>query len=345
MPRHDHPAKTTPRFLRPRPALSVLIATRNRGDMVLKTIEAILEGHVQDLEILVIDQSDSDSTERALRQRYHHDERVRYLHDAGSGAGRARNLGLWNVQGQIVAITDDDCLPDAGWSENILAAFEDHPDASLLFGEVLAPPIDFAHYTVPALAVPSSRLESGLRGRAARIEGMSANMALRHDAALLLRGFDVHFGTGSPRWSAEDCELHYRALHMGFRVLITSEVRVLHVGIRTIRESWALWWRDGQGIGALVAVMMREGHPRAALHYWYWYIGRIWQSAAIRVLLRRKPYGLRLAKHLTAATIVGYQTERRHPLAGRAAHVHEAPFLRMASEPSEQATGERAFRQ
>ena len=41
------------------------------------------------------------------------------------GLGYARNTGVRNAKGDIIAFTDDDCIVDPLWLKEILAGFED----------------------------------------------------------------------------------------------------------------------------------------------------------------------------------------------------------------------------
>jgi glycosyltransferase involved in cell wall biosynthesis len=53
--------------------------------------------------------------------------RVVFQNNAGPAA--ARNRGVQEARGEIIAFTDDDCLPEPAWLETLVAAVRAHPDA------------------------------------------------------------------------------------------------------------------------------------------------------------------------------------------------------------------------
>lgn len=295
------------------PRVSVIIATRNRPRDIVCAVESVRRGTVQAFEIVVVDQSDDDATWVALSDALQEDVRIRYLRDAARGAAHARNLGLRATCADIIAITDDDCLVPDTWLADILAAFERYPEVALLFGAVEAPPHDYRREVIPVLLLSrrQRRVERGLHGRGGRLQGISANMALRRSLCMALDGFDPRFGVGSERWSGEDLELHYRALRRGEHVLIEPTITVLHLGKRAMQDAWGLWRRDALGCGAVAAHIARAGNLFVALHVWWWYIGRIGWNAVIHMITLRFPTGLRLAWWMVCYFGEGFRVEWR----------------------------------
>jgi glycosyltransferase involved in cell wall biosynthesis len=88
------------------PRLSVLITTFNRPQLVQEAIASVL---AQDagppFEILVVDDGSSAETRDALRR---FDGVIRYVRQENRGLNAARNHGLRLVEGDLVAILDDD---------------------------------------------------------------------------------------------------------------------------------------------------------------------------------------------------------------------------------------------
>lgn len=295
------------------PSVSVVIATRNRPREIVTALESVARGTEQRFEVVVVDQGDDDATQVALHGSYGADARIRHLRDAGRGAAMARNVGLCAARAEIIAITDDDCIVSPTWLADILAAFEGHPTVELLFGAVDAPPHDYQHEVIPVLLLSrrQRRVERGLGGRSGRLQGISANMALRRRLFVALDGFDPRFGVGGACWSGEDFELHYRALRQGKRVLIEPGISVLHLGKRAMGDAWELWRRDALGCGAVAAYITRAGSPLVALHLWWWHIGRTWWNGIIHAVTLRFPTGLRLAWWMARYFREGFRVEWR----------------------------------
>ena len=90
-----------------------------------------------DLEIVVVDNAPSDdATEVALAGRDF--PRVRYAVEPRPGLSHARNLGVAEARGEIVAFTDDDVTVDARWVEALVRGFARTPRVVCVTGLVPA---------------------------------------------------------------------------------------------------------------------------------------------------------------------------------------------------------------
>src|SRR5262245_39591868 len=90
-----------------RPAVSVVIATRNYGHFLAGAIESVLKQTWTDLELLVIDDGSTDNTNDVV-QPFLSDKRVRYHRTDGLGQSRAKNLGIQLSQAPLIAFLDGD---------------------------------------------------------------------------------------------------------------------------------------------------------------------------------------------------------------------------------------------
>jgi glycosyltransferase involved in cell wall biosynthesis len=89
------------------PAVSVVIATRNYGHYLAGAIHSVLKQTVSDLEVIVVDDGSTDDTADVIRP-FLVDSRVRYLRTDGLGQSRAKNLGILQARGPLVAFLDGD---------------------------------------------------------------------------------------------------------------------------------------------------------------------------------------------------------------------------------------------
>ncbi len=99
------------------PSVSVVVATRNRAAFLPDLLEA-LAGQTMDtsrFEIVVVDDGSTDDTWSALEALADATTlQLRGLRLGRSiGQGPARNVGVQAARGEIVAFTDDDCIPSA----------------------------------------------------------------------------------------------------------------------------------------------------------------------------------------------------------------------------------------
>jgi len=97
-----------------KPLVSIIIPTRNRGELIKSCIDSINNQSFTNFEVLIIDDG-SDVTSRQAVQYLlkHYDERFRLipLHEPetkGSGACYVRNKGIALAQGEFLAFCDDD---------------------------------------------------------------------------------------------------------------------------------------------------------------------------------------------------------------------------------------------
>ena len=89
------------------PAVSVIIASRNYGRYLAGAIESVLAQTFADWEIVVIDDGSTDDTPEVVKP-FLADRRVRYHRTDGLGQSRAKNLGILQARGPLIAFLDGD---------------------------------------------------------------------------------------------------------------------------------------------------------------------------------------------------------------------------------------------
>jgi glycosyltransferase involved in cell wall biosynthesis len=93
--------------------VSVMVLTYNRSELLIETINSILNQTFKDFELLVIDNYSSDNTEKVVRSI--NDDRIKYFKNKNFGLLAVnRNFAIENSKGEFIAICDDDdlWLPD-----------------------------------------------------------------------------------------------------------------------------------------------------------------------------------------------------------------------------------------
>jgi hypothetical protein len=112
--------------------VSIVMPTRDRGVRVPNAIESVLAQTYERWELVIVDDASTDETPEVLAK--FDDPRVRVVSGDGRGVGRARNLGLSVVGGDVVAYLDDDNLMMPWWCKGIVWGFTQRPDADVLYG-------------------------------------------------------------------------------------------------------------------------------------------------------------------------------------------------------------------
>jgi glucosyl-dolichyl phosphate glucuronosyltransferase len=123
-----------------RPAVSVVICTYNRADLLPAAIDDVLaqdDPRTPAFELLVVDNNSTDGTRGIVERAVARDHRVRYLSEARQGLSHARNAGIAAARAPIITFTDDDVRVGADWLATVTRAFETYPGVSVVGGRVL----------------------------------------------------------------------------------------------------------------------------------------------------------------------------------------------------------------
>jgi glycosyltransferase involved in cell wall biosynthesis len=118
--------------LRDTPLISVITPTRNRAEALPAAIESVRSQVYPSWELVIVDDGSTDQTPDVLGGLS--DDRIRCVRIEQSGAGTARNRGLDEVRGELVAYLDDDNAMHPLWLKAVAWAFETRPDVDVLYG-------------------------------------------------------------------------------------------------------------------------------------------------------------------------------------------------------------------
>jgi glycosyltransferase involved in cell wall biosynthesis len=120
------------------PTVSVVIPAYNAERYIRETLDSVLAQTHRDLEVVVVDDGSTDST-RGIVASY--GGPVRCIEQENAGPSPARNRGIREARGELIAFVDSDDL----WTEDKLAAqvplFDDGSRVGLVYGhaERMAP--------------------------------------------------------------------------------------------------------------------------------------------------------------------------------------------------------------
>ena len=254
--------------------ISVVICTRNRGSQIIQTIESVLKNRYSTFELLIVDQSSNDATERAIVP-FCTDPRVRYVRTATSGLGPARRLSLELAKSEIVLMTDDDCEVDPNWIAQMVAIHRSYPQAAVVFCDVFPGPYDRNRGFIPVTIASHDNLITNVRewcqAGAANI-GIGAGIGVRRSLVQTIGGFDTCLGAGTTLYCAEETDLALRALLHGYQVYRTTRTSVVHHGFRTFEEGRRLMRDYMYGIAAMYAKLLRWGYLKLiiVILYEFW---------------------------------------------------------------------------
>lgn len=229
-----------------------------------RCLRAIMDGTRLPFELILVDQSADEVGALALAGLS--GTRIVHVSSPHVGVSRARNEGVRRARGDHLAFTDDDCVPDAAWLEQLAGAIES-TRAAAATGRVL--PLDDG---TPGLVAVSSRTDENahlIKGGSDDPPwelGTGGNLLVRRDEFDRIGGFDADFGPGAPYRAAEDIRLLELLVRSGAAVVYAPSAVVRHE-MKTPRERLQRRLPYGFGMGALVACAEKGRGPKLAARY------------------------------------------------------------------------------
>lgn len=300
--------------------VTAAIATLSRPDGLRRCLDAILSGTVLPAEVLIVDQSQDPATRLLIDHRPPGPVPVVYIHQGRLGLAASRNAAVAQARYNIVAVTDDDCVPDPEWIAALHAAFEAPGPFAAVTGRVLALGPDVPGLHPVSLRTAATPME--FSGKVMPwLVGTGGNCAVQREWVKRLAGYDERLGTGSPGQAAEDIDLFYRLLRAGARIRYEPKAVVYHER-QSLERRRASRWSYGYGIGAFCGIWLRRGDPYALRILSQWLLdqcrilaqaarGRAWTQARHRLLsLRGTVQGLLHGLLANRATLRSHHNQR-----------------------------------
>jgi O-antigen biosynthesis protein len=259
-------ARTTP--------VTVIVCTRNRPDMLERCLESLKRLQHDHLEIIVVDNAPADdSTARLVQRMQGSDSTLRYVCEISPGLSRARNRGMDEATGEILAYTDDDVVVDPLWIAGLLRGFSRRRDVGCVTGLVASTSLEHAaeqyfdarvswsssfEYRLYT-AVPRSG-DSRVHPYAAGSFGTGANAAFRAGAIREMGGFDECLGAGSPSDGGEDLDAFVRVLQSGYSLCYEPAALVWHEHRVSADDLRMQMYEYGKGFTAYLCKSLLSRH-------------------------------------------------------------------------------------
>jgi glycosyltransferase involved in cell wall biosynthesis len=191
---------------------SVIVPNRDASATLPRTLEALANQRFDDeYEVVVVDDGSNDGSAE-VAERF--GPPVRLVRRPRLGPGPARNAGVAEARGELLAFTDADCEPEPGW---LAAGVDALAEADLVQGAVAPLP--------DAPRGPFDRTlwidhETGLYE--------TASLFVRRELFERLGGFEVWLEPEIGKALAEDVWLGWRARRAGARTAFCDRARVGH---------------------------------------------------------------------------------------------------------------------
>ena len=242
--------------------VSVIVVSRGRPETLKRCLLGISQLQYSPFEVIVV--SDPDGIKAAEQMIFA--ETLKLIPFDEPNISAARNLGLENAAGEIIAYIDDDAVPEPQWLRHLVTPALQSDVAAMggfvrgrngisfqwkarsidEFGESHDLDVDSRQITV--LTPP--------KGRAIKTEG--TNMAFRRDVLVQIGGFDPAF-----HYFLDETDVNMRLARAGHSTAIVPLAEVHHGFEANKTRSAARVPRDLFDIGASWAVFQRKHIPAA----------------------------------------------------------------------------------
>ena len=180
--------------------------------------------------------------------------RARRLWSDAPGKSRQLNRAAAVAEGEVLVLTDDDCVVSPGWVDGMVSAFED-VEVGAAFGPVRG------LSAVPG--PPAPRVPPGPAPIEHWLYAHGAAMAVRRSALLEIGGFDERLGPGADA-HGEEGDVVLRLREQGWTCRIADAPAVEHQDWRSEAEEARNLVVYERGGGALVGAALRRA-PRASI--------------------------------------------------------------------------------
>jgi glycosyltransferase involved in cell wall biosynthesis len=226
------------------PGISVVVPVRNGAETITDCLTAILrQDYPRDrFEVVVVDNGSTDDTIARVKAL---GSAIIMIEEARRGPSAARNAGVAAATHPLIAFTDSDCFPEAGW----LHAFAEHhraqPDVVFVGGPIR--PRDPDH--------PAERYAENLFAQERCITHAEWPFAITANMMIAKRRLETIGLFNEQCLLGEDVELSYRGLlDHGATFAFAADAAVRHANPRSHRAIF----RKGVQHGRSAAFLLRR---------------------------------------------------------------------------------------
>jgi GT2 family glycosyltransferase len=283
----------------PRRSCSVIVCTHRRSAYLPGLLDALTALDPAPDEVIIVDNDPGDLDCRDVVEAVG----ARYVREDRRGLDNARTAGLQAARGDLVAFTDDDCVPAPRWLAGLDEIFADSS-----VGAVTGPA--FAYELTSPAQVRFEREGGFTRGTLHRrrldwtiispawaaAAGAGANMVFRRDALVEVDvPFPPELDAGTPTESGGDMYALYRVLAAGWRIVYDPGTYVFHRHRPTPEALHRAFFGYGVGLSATMAKVLVEHREPEALRTWWWLVSQYRAAQRERLLGRADARRVRVA--------------------------------------------------
>ncbi|OGW52265.1 MAG: hypothetical protein A2Y81_00340 [Nitrospirae bacterium RBG_13_43_8] len=191
------------------PSVSVIITVFNGEKYLREAIKSVLNQTYEPIEIIVVDDGSTDGSSAIAKS---FASQLRYFYQDNSGQAAALNRGIELSRGCFLSFLDADDLWKRDKLMHQMVAFDNNPDADMVFGHVEQfYSSDLDEDQRKRIRIPAKVMQGFFKG----------SMLIRRDSFFRVGMFDT-------RWKLGDfIDWYSRAMEKGLKSVMLNEVFVL----------------------------------------------------------------------------------------------------------------------
>ncbi|UCF44277.1 MAG: glycosyltransferase, partial [Planctomycetota bacterium] len=117
------------------PLVSVIMPAYNAAEYIAEAIESVLIQNHRNFELIIVDDGSTDNTKDIVAG--FKNDKIKYFYKQNAGPSSARNLAIKRAKGQYIMPLDSDDMMTPDFIARHLQEFEKHPEADLVYSDVL----------------------------------------------------------------------------------------------------------------------------------------------------------------------------------------------------------------
>lgn len=109
--------------------VSVIMPTYNRENTIERAIDSVLNQTFNNYELIIVDDGSTDNSEKLIHEKYKtyiKNGKIKYFKQENGGVSKARNKGLSEARGSVIAYLDSDNCWFETYLEKMVAALSNH---------------------------------------------------------------------------------------------------------------------------------------------------------------------------------------------------------------------------
>ncbi|MEM9325383.1 MAG: glycosyltransferase [Bacteroidota bacterium] len=236
--------------------ISVIVCTYNRAPYIGKCLRHLADQTASktSYEVIVIDNNSTDQSSELIKEaiQRHQNTTIRYYLETTVGLSHARNRGIKESSGRVLAFVDDDAFAAPKYVAEVDRYFADHPEVVAVGGKIVPvyeeeAPAWMTHYLLPLVAAVD--MGSSSKPYPRNKFPIGANMAFRSSVFEEIGNFNPALGRIANELGAgEEKDLFLQLRAGGGLIHYAPEILVRHIiPAKRLEESYIR--RMGQGVG------------------------------------------------------------------------------------------------